>query len=160
MTDLVVVGSGLFGLTIAERAARELGMKVQILEKRPVIGGNAYSEFDAASGIEIHTYGSHLFHTSNDRVWEYVNRFTAFTNYQHKVWTKHNGRNFQMPINLATISLFLGKELTPQEARDYVSTVSGLGEVTDFENLEQKAISLIGKPLYEAFIKNYKLKLV
>jgi UDP-galactopyranose mutase len=158
MTDLVVVGSGLYGLTIAERAASELGMKVKILEKRSTIGGNAYSEFDSETGIEIHSYGSHLFHTSNERVWEYVNRFTSFTNYQHKVWTKHNGRNFPMPINLSTISLFLGKELTPQGARDYVSTVGGLGEVTEYENLEQKAISLIGKPLYEAFIKNYTQK--
>ena len=158
MTDLVVVGSGLFGLTIAERAARELGMKVQILEKRPVIGGNAYSEFDAASGIEIHTYGSHLFHTSNDRVWEYVNRFTAFTNYQHKVWTKHNGRNFQMPINLATISQFLEKEISPQEARAYVLSESNLDSASDAANLEDKAISLIGRPLYEAFIKGYTQK--
>lgn len=158
MTDLVVVGSGLYGLTIAERAARELGMQVQVLEKRPVIGGNAYSEFDATTGIEIHTYGSHLFHTSNDRVWEYVNRFTAFTNYQHKVWTKHNGRNFQMPINLATISQFLEKEISPQEARAYVLSESNLDSSSDAVNLEDKAISLIGRPLYEAFIKGYTQK--
>jgi UDP-galactopyranose mutase len=158
MTDLVVVGSGLFGLTIAERAARELGMKVQILEKRPVIGGNAFSEFDAATGIEIHTYGSHLFHTSNERVWEYVNRFTAFTNYQHKVWTKHNGSNYQMPINLATISQFLEKEMSPQEARAYVLSESNLDSASDATNLEDKAISLIGRPLYEAFIKGYTQK--
>jgi UDP-galactopyranose mutase len=158
MTDLVVVGSGLYGLTIAERAARELGMQVQVLEKRPVIGGNAYSEFDAATGIEIHTYGSHLFHTSNERVWEYVNRFTAFTNYQHKVWTKHNGRNYQMPINLATISQFLDKEMTPQEARAYVLSKSNLDSASDAKNLEDKAISLIGRPLYEAFIQGYTQK--
>jgi UDP-galactopyranose mutase len=133
-------------------------MQVQILEKRPVIGGNAYSEFDAATGIEIHTYGSHLFHTSNERVWEYVNRFTAFTNYQHKVWTKHNGRNYQMPINLATISQFLDREIAPQEARAYVLSKSNLDSASDATNLEDKAISLIGRPLYEAFIKGYTQK--
>lgn len=158
MTDLVVVGSGLYGLTVAECAARELGMQVQVLEKRPVIGGNAYSEFDSKTGIEIHTYGSHLFHTSNERVWEYVNRFTSFTNYQHKVWTKHNGRSYQMPINLATISQFLDKEMSPQKARDYVLSESNIDSASDATNLEDKAISLIGRPLYEAFIKGYTQK--
>jgi UDP-galactopyranose mutase len=158
MTDLVVIGSGLYGLTIAERAANEFGMNVKILEKRSVIGGNAYSEFDAQTGIEIHTYGSHLFHTSNERVWEYVNRFTSFTNYQHKVWTKHNGRAYPMPINLTTISMFLGKDLTPQQARDYVRDACDIDSQSSLENLEMKAISLIGKPLYEAFIKGYTQK--
>ena len=91
MTDLVVVGSGFFGLTVARQAADELGLKVLVIEKRAHIGGNAYSEFDSETGIEVHKYGSHLFHTSNERVWEYVNRFTAFNNYQHKVWAKHRG---------------------------------------------------------------------
>ena len=75
-TDLVVVGSGLFGLTVAERAARELGLKVTMIDRRPHLGGNAYSENEERTGIEVHRYGAHLFHTSNERVWEYVNRFT------------------------------------------------------------------------------------
>ena len=74
--DLVVVGSGFFGLTIAERAANELGKRVLVLERRSHIGGNAYSEPEPETGIEIHRYGAHLFHTSNQRVWDYVNRFT------------------------------------------------------------------------------------
>lgn len=78
--DLVVVGSGLFGLTIAEQAATELGLKVALLDRRSHIGGNAYSEKEKQTGIEVHRYGAHLFHTSNERVWEYVNRFTDFTN--------------------------------------------------------------------------------
>ncbi|MDU1684763.1 NAD(P)-binding protein, partial [Varibaculum cambriense] len=80
-TDLVIVGSGLFGLTMAERVANDLGRRVTIVEKRDHIGGNAYSYRDEETGIEIHKYGAHLFHTSNERVWEYVNRFTAFTDY-------------------------------------------------------------------------------
>ncbi len=74
--DLVVVGSGFFGLTIAERVANELGLKVLVLERRDHLGGNAYSEADPETGIEVHRYGAHLFHTSNETVWDYVNRFT------------------------------------------------------------------------------------
>ena len=74
--DLVVVGSGFFGLTIAERCATELGLNVLVLERRYHLGGNAYSEIDEETGIEVHKYGTHLFHTSNERVWDYVNRFT------------------------------------------------------------------------------------
>ncbi|MCL2783627.1 MAG: FAD-dependent oxidoreductase, partial [Propionibacteriaceae bacterium] len=77
MSDVVVVGSGLFGLTVAERLATQHGMNVTILERRDHIGGNAYSETDPSTGIEIHRYGAHLFHTSNERVWAYVNQFTS-----------------------------------------------------------------------------------
>ena len=80
MTDLVVVGSGFYGLTIARQAADHLGLNVKVLERRSHIGGNAYSEVDSETGIEVHKFGSHLFHTSSERVWQYVNRFTAFNN--------------------------------------------------------------------------------
>ena len=86
-TDLVIVGSGFFGLTIAERCARDLGLRVLIVERRAHIGGNAYSEKEPVTGIEVHRYGAHLFHTSNARVWEYANRFTDFTGYQHRVFS-------------------------------------------------------------------------
>ena len=87
---IVVVGSGLFGLTIAERIANILNLEVLVIEKREHIGGNAWSEFDSSTGIEIHKYGSHLFHTSHEGVWDYVNQFTEFNNYSHRVWTKHS----------------------------------------------------------------------
>ena len=86
--DLFVVGSGFFGLTVAERVAAELGKRVLVVERRSHIGGNAYSEPEPQTGIEVHRYGAHLFHTSNEKVWEYVNRFTTFTNYQHRVFAK------------------------------------------------------------------------
>ena len=88
--DLIVVGSGFFGLTIAEQAASQLGKRVLIIERRSHIGGNAYSEAEPETGIEIHKYGAHLFHTSNKRVWDYVNQFTSFTGYQHRVFAMHN----------------------------------------------------------------------
>ncbi|MBP2413725.1 UDP-galactopyranose mutase [Arthrobacter stackebrandtii] len=153
--DLVVVGSGFFGLTIAERAATELGLKVAVLDRRHHIGGNAYSENEAQTGIEVHRYGAHLFHTSNERVWEYVNSFTQFTNYQHKVYTSHNGEVYQMPINLGTINQFFRSSMGPGEARALIQEQAGELAGTDPSNLNDKGIQLIGRPLYEAFIKHY-----
>jgi UDP-galactopyranose mutase len=153
--DLVVVGSGFFGLTIAERAATELGLKVAVLDRRHHIGGNAYSENEAKTGIEVHRYGAHLFHTSNERVWEYVNRFTAFTNYQHKVYTSHKGEVYSMPINLGTINQFFRSSMGPGEARALIQEQAGELAGTDPQNLNDKGIQLIGRPLYEAFIKYY-----
>ena len=158
MTDLVVVGSGFFGLTIAERAATELGLTVQVIDRRDHIGGNAFSEDDPTTGIEVHKYGAHLFHTSNERVWEYVNRFTAFTSYQHKVYTNHDGVVFPLPVNLGTINQFFGAAYSPAEARDLIASQAGEFDTKSAANLEEKAISLIGRPLYEAFIRDYTAK--
>lgn len=156
--DLVVVGSGFFGLTIAERAAAELGKKVLVLERRPHIGGNAYSEPEPETGIEIHRYGAHLFHTSNKRVWEYCNRFTDFTNYQHRVFARYRDQVYAFPMNLALINQFFGKSHTPDEARALIAEQASEFDTAKAENLEEKAISLIGRPLYEAFVKGYTAK--
>jgi UDP-galactopyranose mutase len=156
--DLVVVGSGFFGLTIAERCATELGLRVLILERREHIGGNAYSEPEPQTGIEIHRYGAHLFHTSNAKVWEYVNRFTAFTAYQHRVFSIYRGRVYPLPINLGTICEYFGAAMSPDEARALVAGQSAEVDGTTAVSLEQKAMSLIGRPLYEAFIRGYTFK--
>ena len=156
--DLVVVGSGLFGLTVAERCAAELGLRVLVVERRNHIGGNAYSEPEPETGIEIHRYGAHLFHTSNARVWEYVNRFTAFTSYQHRVFSTYQGRVYPLPINLATICEYFGRAMSPAEARALVAEQAGEIDTAEAKNLEDKAISLIGRPLYEAFIRGYTAK--
>ena len=156
--DLVVVGSGLFGLTIAEQAATELGLKVALLDRRSHIGGNAYSENEEQTGIEVHRYGAHLLHTSNERVWEYVNRFTDFTNYVHRVYTRHDGVVYPMPINLGTINQFFNAAYSPAEAKALIAEQAGELAGTDPQNLNDKGISLIGRPLYEAFIKHYTAK--
>jgi UDP-galactopyranose mutase len=156
--DLVVVGSGLFGLTIAERCANDLGLKVLMLDRRHHIGGNAYSEADRDTGIEVHQYGAHLFHTSNQRVWDYVNRFTSFTGYQHRVFTIFQGRVYPMPINLATICEYFGTSLSPDQARAMVAEQASEFDSAGARNLEEKGISLIGRPLYEAFIRGYTAK--
>jgi len=155
--DLLVVGSGFFGLTVAERAASE-GHRVLVVERRKHLGGNAYSEFEPETGIEVHTYGSHLFHTSNARVWEYVNRFTSFNDYRHTVLTNHAGRIFPLPVSLATICDFYGQAFTPDEARALIAAQAAAEGITAPANLQEKAISLIGRPLYEAFIRGYTAK--
>ena len=158
LPDLVVVGSGLFGLTIAERCASDLGLKVLVLERRSHLGGNAYSEVDPETGIEVHVYGAHLFHTSNERVWDYVNRFTTFTGYQHRVFAKYQGQVYSFPMNLGLLNQFFGRSFTPDEARALIAEQASEIDTASAANLEEKAISLIGRPLYEAFVKGYTAK--
>ena len=156
--DLIVVGSGFFGLTVAEQAASELGKRVLVVEKRNHIGGNAYSEKEPETGIEVHKYGAHLFHTSNERVWEYVNRFTSFTDYQHRVFAMHDGTAYQFPMGLGLINQFFGKYYSPDEARKLIEQQREGRDPADATNLEERGIALIGKPLYEAFVKHYTAK--
>ncbi|MDF2507104.1 MAG: UDP-galactopyranose mutase [Microbacterium sp.] len=155
--DLLVVGSGFFGLTIAERAA-EAGRKVTVIDRRPHIGGNAYSEAEPETGIEVHRYGAHLFHTSNATVWEYVNRFTSFTNYVHRVYTTHKGTVFPMPVNLGTINQFFQSAYTPDQARALVKEQAGEFDAKTAANFEEKGIALVGRPLFEAFFRDYTAK--
>ncbi|MBD9698942.1 UDP-galactopyranose mutase [Flavimobilis sp. GY10621] len=155
--DLVVVGAGLFGLTVAERMA-SAGRRVVVLDRRDHLGGNAWSEVEPTTGIEVHRYGAHLFHTSNERVWEYVNRFTSFTDYVHHVYTSHRGEVFPMPINLGTINQFFRSSHGPDAARALVAEQSAELDGKRPENLDEKGVSLIGRPLYEAFIRGYTAK--
>jgi len=156
--DLVVVGSGFFGLTVAQRCAEDLGLNVVVIHRRAHLCGNAYSEDDPETGIEVHRYGAHLFHTSNERVWEYASRFTAFTGYQHRVYTSFRGQVFPMPITLGTINQFFDAAYSPDEARALIAGQASEFSTGDARNLEEKAISLVGRPLYEAFIKGYTAK--
>ena len=119
--DLLVVGSGFFGLTVAERVATQLDKRVLVVERRPHLGGNAYSEPEPQTGIEIHRYGAHLFHTSNKRVWEYVRQFTDFTGYQHRVFALYGGQAYQFPMGLGLVSQFFGRYYSPDEARALIA---------------------------------------
>ncbi len=156
--DLIVVGSGFFGATIAERAARELGLTVAVLDKRTHFGGNSYSEINAETGIEVHPYGTHIFHTNSEEVWTYINRFTQFSEYRHRVFTVHGGRVFSMPINLGTICSFFGQHFTPDEARALVAREMAAESIGEPANLEEKAVKSIGRSLYDAFIRGYTMK--
>ena len=155
MFDYLVVGSGFFGSVFAQQA-REAGRSVKVIDKRPHIGGNCYTYEFEDTGITIHAYGTHIFHTSDADLWSYVNRFTEFNRYQHRVLTTHGGRVYAMPINLGTINAFYGVNLRPSEVEAFLEQKRG--DIAHPKNLEEKAISLIGEDLYEAFIKGYTRK--
>jgi UDP-galactopyranose mutase len=155
MYDLLVVGSGLYGAVFAQQA-REAGKSVLVLEKRKHTGGNCHSYVDDESRVIVHQYGTHVFHTSDDKVWAYINRFTAFNTYRHRILTTHRQRVYPMPINLGTVNAFFGLSLTPSELAPFLADQRT--PIANPANLEEKALSLVGRPLYEAFIKGYTLK--
>jgi UDP-galactopyranose mutase len=156
--DVVIVGSGFSGAVIAERCSSVLGLRSVIIERRAHAGGNSYSEPDPDTGIEVHKYGAHLFHTGNKAVWNYINRFTTFTDYKHRVLSVHHDQVYAMPINLLTICQFFGKYMSPSEARALIDEQRAEMVGRAPRNLEEKAVSLIGRPLYEAFIRGYTIK--
>ena len=129
-----------------------------VVEARAHIGGNSHSQIDAQTGIEFHTYGSHIFHTPNKAVWDFITQFSAFNNYRHRVFTQHGSRMFTMPINLMTINAYYGRSFTPAQARDFLQEEIARDRVAQPDNLEDKAISLVGRPLYQAFIEGYTRK--
>lgn len=153
--DVVVVGAGLFGSITAEQTSRA-GYRVAVIESRDHIGGNCYTEADSATGINVHKYGAHIFHTSNERVWNYINQFTKFNNYHHKVRSMVNDRSYSMPINLDTINSFFDENFTPEEAKHFIEGLKVAN--ADPQNFEEQALALIGESLYTAFIKGYTEK--
>lgn len=154
----LVVGSGFFGATIAERIARDLGRRVAVIEKRNHIGGNSFTFPNPETGIECHLYGTHIFHTSNERVWRYVSNFCNFNNYRHRVLTVFQNKTYPMPINLNTINTFYQLNLTSDEVAAFLEEKRDNENYENPINLEQKAISQIGRDLYEALIRGYTLK--
>lgn len=156
--DLIVVGSGLYGLTVAQQAAERWGVRVAIIEQRHHIGGNAHSEFDTETGIEVHRYGAHIFHTRNQKVWDYVNRFTQFTDYQHRVWSTVGETVYPLPVNLGTINQFFNAAYSPDEARTLIAEQASVAGDDPEENFETKGTSLVGRPLFDAFYRGYTAK--
>lgn len=154
MHDLIIGGAGLFGLTVAEQAASH-GYKVLIVEQQNKIGGNVSSHFDEQTGVEVHTHGSHIFHTSNEKVWEYVNQFTSWVPYIHRVRTTiSDGRVIPLPFGLATYSAYYNKVFTPQTMRDLITTFPE----TNQDTFEGVAIASIGEDIYRAVVEGYTRK--
>jgi UDP-galactopyranose mutase len=154
----LIVGSGFFGSVLAERIAGELKEKVLVIEKRDHIGGNCFSLDEPETGIHYHLYGTHIFHTPNERVWKYINKFTDFNSYYHQVLTVHKNKVYQMPVNLETINSFYNITLRPYEVEDFLKEEIKKEKIGQPRNFEEKAISMMGRPLYEAFIKGYTMK--
>lgn len=152
----IVVGSGFWGAVFAERIASVLNKKVLVIDKRDHIGGNCYCETDKQTGIECHKYGCHIFHTSVKNVWDYINRFSEFNGYKHKVLITSKNKVYSMPVNLATINSYYNLNLTPFEAESLLKKERI--KIKNPRNFEEKAVSLIGWGLYETLIKNYTVK--
>jgi UDP-galactopyranose mutase len=121
------------------------------------VAGNCHTERDPETGVMVHKYGPHIFHTDNERVWQYLNRFTRFMPYTNRVKTTVRGRVFTLPINLLTINQFFGKTFSPSEARAFIEQQADL-TIEEPKNFEEQALRFIGKDLYEAFFKGYTLK--
>lgn len=155
--NLIVVGSGLFGSVIAEQASRA-GYRVAVIEKRDHIAGNCYSKDDPETGINVHQYGPHIFHTSNQRVWDYINQFTEFNSYRHKCRIQVGNQRYSMPINLDTINSFYNTNYTPAEAQEFLDRMTAPYKQAEPTNFQEQAMALIGPELYHAFIRGYTLK--
>lgn len=154
MCDFLIVGSGLFGAVTACELTKR-GKKCLILDKRPHIGGNVYTE--SVNGIHVHKYGAHIFHTSNKQVWDYVNSFVEFNRYTNSPVANYKGRLYNLPFNMNTFYQMWGV-ITPEQAKAKIEEQRRESGITNPQNLEEQAISLIGKDIYYALIKGYTEK--
>ena len=152
--DLLIVGSGLFGATVAQRAA-EAGKKCLVLERRGHIAGNAYTE--NIEGIQLHVYGPHIFHTNNEEVWQYVNRFAKFNNFVNSPLANFKGKLYNLPFNMHTFNQMWGVT-TPQEAQERIEQDRRAEFVENPQNLEQMAVNLVGREIFETLIRGYTEK--
>jgi len=155
-SGVLIVGAGLSGAVMARQLA-ELGHKVTVLDQRSHVAGNCHTARDAATGVLVHVFGPHIFHTDDAKVWDYVNRYATFKPFHHRVKTTTGGQVYALPVNLHTINQFFGKTLSPQQARDFLAAQADVS-ITDPQDFEQQALSLIGPHLYEAFFKGYTKK--
>ena len=154
MYDYLIVGSGLFGSVFAHQMHKK-GKSCLVLERRPHVGGNIYCE--NKDGINIHTYGAHIFHTSNKKVWDYVNQFVEFNNYVNSPVANYKGELYNLPFNMNTFTKMWGV-VTPKEAAEKIAQQRAEAGITEPKNLEEQAISLIGTDIYTKLIKGYTEK--
>ena len=151
-----MVGAGLSG-AVAGRLLAEAGHRVTVIEARDHIAGNCHTERCPETGVMVHRYGPHIFHTDDAEVWDYVNRFAEFRPYKNRVKAITGGRVYSLPINLLTINQFFGKTLRPDEARAFIEAQADRS-IAEPQNFEEQALRFIGPALYEAFFKGYTLK--
>lgn len=152
--DYLVVGAGLFGAVFTQKA-REAGKTVLVIDKRDTIAGNVYTE--DVEGIKVHKYGAHIFHTNDTEVWNYVTRFATFNRFTNSPVANYKGELFSLPFNMYTFNKMWGV-ITPQEAADKIEEQKKEAGITEPKNLEEQAISLVGKDIYEKLIKGYTEK--
>ena len=154
MYDYLVVGAGLFGAIFA-REAKLKGKSVLVIDKRPNVAGNVYTE--EIEGINVHQYGAHIFHTNNQRVWDYINQFAQFNRFTNAPVANYKGEIYSLPFNMYTFNKMWGV-VTPQEAEAKIEEQRKAAGITEPKNLEEQAISLVGTDIYEKLIKGYTMK--
>ena len=154
MYDYLIVGAGLFGSVFA-RQATDAGKKVLVIDKRPNIAGNVYTE--DIEKIHVHKYGAHIFHTNNKEVWEYVTKFAEFNRFTNSPVANYKGELYSLPFNMYTFNK-MWNVITPQEAAAKIEEQRKEAGITEPQNLEEQAISLVGKDIYEKLIKGYTEK--
>ena len=149
------MGAGFAGATFA-RLAADAGYSVHIIDKRDHIGGNCYSYKDEETGVEVHKYGPHIFHTNSKEIWDFVNRFSRFNNYVNRVKANYKGRIYSLPINLHTINQFFNKAFNPKQAEEFINKIRI--NKNKIDNFEDFITNSLGIELYEAFYKYYTIK--
>ncbi len=154
--NVLLVGAGLSGVIIGRQLA-EKGLRVTIIDQRPHIGGNCFDERDAETGVMVHTYGPHIFHTDNETVWNYVTKYAVMMPYVNRVKSTVNGQVFSLPINLHTINQFFNKTCSPSEAKELIQS-KGDSSIVEPKTFEEQALRFVGQELYEAFFKGYTIK--
>lgn len=153
---IAVVGAGFSGAVIAHRLA-SAGYRVSVIESRSHIGGNCYTERDKATGVLVHKYGPHIFHTDNHEVWSFVNSFTDFKPYTNRVKAVFNGQVYSLPVNLHTINQFFGETFSPSEAQSFIESQADKS-IADPQSFEEQALKFVGRDLYQAFFYGYTRK--
>lgn len=156
MKRICIVGAGFSGAVIARELA-EAGHVIDVFESRAHVAGNCHTERDPETGVLVHKYGPHIFHTDNEAVWNYVNRFDEFMPYVNRVKAQVKDQLFTLPINLLTINQFFKKNMRPQEAKNFIAEISDKS-IEEPISFEDQALKFVGKDLYDAFFKGYTLK--
>lgn len=154
MYDYLIVGAGLYG-SVCARELTDAGKKVLVIDKRDHIAGNVYTE--KVEGINVHKYGAHIFHTNDKRVWDYVQRFATFNRFTNSPVANYKGELYSLPFNMYTFNKMWGV-VTPQEAAKKIEEQKAEADITEPKNLEEQAISLVGRDIYEKLIKGYTEK--
>ena len=152
--DYLVVGAGLYGAVFAQEA-KKAGKSVLVIDKRPHIAGNVYTE--QVEGIHVHQYGAHIFHTNNKEVWDYVNRFATFNRFTNSPVANYHGELYSLPFNMYTFNRMWGV-VTPEEAAAKIEEQRRAAGITEPKNLEEQAISLVGTDIYEKLVRGYTEK--
>ena len=153
---ILVVGAGFSGAVIA-RTLAEAGHAVDVIESREHVAGNCYSARDGETGVMVHVYGPHIFHTDDAEVWALMQRFGEMMPYVNRVKSTVDGQVYSLPVNLHTINQFFGKALRPDEARAFISEQAD-SSIAEPQNFEEQALKFVGRALYEAFFKGYTQK--